>query len=219
MQRLTLEVDARGERGKSAVRKLRRAGRVPGVLYGRGIEPLAISVDARAVEAALQRLAGANVLLDVLVREDGHVRTELAMLQDVQRDVLTRRILHVDLHRVSLTEKVYTRLPVRLKGEPPGVREGGILEFLRHEVEVTGLPTDLPDHLELDVSRLALGDSLHVRDLKVPPGVTVLTPPEETLVTVLAPAVAPEEAPAAAEEVPAQPEVVGKGKAAEEGEE
>ncbi|MDR7476560.1 MAG: 50S ribosomal protein L25, partial [Armatimonadota bacterium] len=72
---------------------------------------------------------------------------------------------------------------------------------------------------ELDVSRLALGDSLHVRDLKVPPGVTVLTPPEETLVTVLAPAVAPEEAPAAAEEVPAQPEVVGKGKAAEEGEE
>ncbi|MDQ7800033.1 MAG: 50S ribosomal protein L25 [Armatimonadota bacterium] len=219
MQRLTLEVDARGERGKSAVRKLRRAGRVPGVLYGRGIEPLAISVDARAVEAALQRLAGANVLLDVLVREDGHVRTELAMLQDVQRDVLTRRILHVDLHRISLTEKVYTRLPVRLKGEPPGVREGGILEFLRHEVEVTGLPTDLPDHLELDVSRLALGDSLHVRDLKVPPGVTVLTPPEETLVTVLAPAVAPEEAPAAAEEVPAQPEVVGKGKAAEEGEE
>ncbi|MDR7385976.1 MAG: 50S ribosomal protein L25 [Armatimonadota bacterium] len=219
MQRLTLEVDARGERGKSAVRKLRRAGRVPGVLYGRGIEPLAISVDARAVEAALQRLAGANVLLDILVREDGHVRTELAMLQDVQRDVLTRRILHVDLHRISLTEKVYTRLPVRLKGEPPGVREGGILEFLRHEVEVTGLPTDLPDHLELDVSRLALGDSLHVRDLKVPPGVTVLTPPEETLVTVLAPAVAPEEAPAAAEEVPAQPEVVGKGKAAEEGEE
>lgn len=218
MQRLTLEVDARGERGKSAVRKLRRAGRVPGVLYGRGMEPLAISVDARALEAALQRLAGANVLLDVVIREDSQVRTELAMLQDVQRDVLTRRILHVDLHRISLTEKVYTRLPVRLKGEAPGVREGGILEFLRHEVEVTGLPTDLPEHLELDVSQLALGDSLHVRDLKVPPGVTVLTPPEETLVTVLSPAVAPEEAPAAAEEVPAQPEVVGKGKAAEEGE-
>ncbi|MFN3285259.1 MAG: 50S ribosomal protein L25 [bacterium] len=216
MQRLTLEVEARRERGKSAVRKLRRAGRVPGVLYGRGIEPLAVVVDARALEAVLQRLAGANVLLDVVVREDGTVRTELAMLQDVQRDVLTRRILHVDLHRVSLTEKVYTRLPVRLKGEPPGVREGGILEFLRHEVEVAGLPTDLPDHLELDVSQLTVGASMHVRDLQVPPGVTVLTPPEETLVTVLAPAVAPEEAPAAVEEVPAQPEVVGKGKAAEE---
>ncbi len=219
MQRLTLEVEVRRERGKSAVRKLRRAARVPGVLYGRGIEPLAVAVDARVLEAALQRLAGANVLLDVVIRGNGPARTELAMLQDVQRDVLTRRILHVDLHRISLTEKVYTRLPVRLKGEAPGVREGGILEFLRHEVEVAGLPTDLPDHLELDVSQLTLGASLHVRDLKVPPRVTVLTPPEETLVTVLAPAVAPEEAPAAAEEVPAQPEVVGRGKAAEEEEE
>ena len=211
MQRLTLEVQARKERGKSAARQLRRAGRVPGVLY----EPLPISVELRALEATLQKAAGGNVLLDVVVREDGQARTELAMLQDLQRDVLTRRILHVDLHRVSLTEKVYTRLPVRLLGEARGVREGGVLELLRHEVEVSGYPTDLPDHLELDVSALGVGHSLHVRDLRVPPGVAVLTPADETLVTVLAPAVAPEEA-AAAEEMPAQPEVVAKGKAAEE---
>lgn len=215
MQRLTLEVEARRELGKSAVRKLRRAGRVPGVLYGRGIDPVPVSVDARALDAALQKLAGANLLLDVVVREDGHVRTELAMLQDVQRDVLTRRVLHVDLHRVSLTEKVYTRLPVQLRGEARGVREGGVLEFLRHEVEVSGLPADLPDHLELDVSDLAVGHSLHVRDLAVPPGVTVLTPADETIVTVLAPAVPVEEA-AAAEEVAAQPEVVSRGKEEEE---
>ncbi|MCS7234761.1 MAG: 50S ribosomal protein L25 [Armatimonadota bacterium] len=218
MQRLTLEVEARRGLGKSAVRKLRRVGRVPGVLYGRGIEPVPIAVDVRSLEAVLQRAAEANVLLDVVIRDDGQVRTELAMLQDVQREVLNRRVLHVDLHRVSLTEKVYARLPVRLRGEARGVREGGILELLRHEVEVSGLPTDLPDHLEVDVSHLAVGQSLHVRDLRVPPGVTVLTPPDETLVTVLAPGVAAEEA-GPAEEAPAQPEVVGKGKAAEEEEE
>jgi len=150
------------------------------------------------------------------VREDGQARNELALLQDVQREVVSRRILHVDLHRISLTEKVHARLPVVLRGEARGVRDGGILEFLRHEVEVSGLPTDLPGHLELDVSDLAVGHSLHVRDLKIPPGVTVLTPPDETLVTLLAPAVAPEIAPAAEEEAPAQPEVVGKGKAQEE---
>lgn len=215
MQRVTLEVEPRRELGKSAVRKLRRADRVPGVLYGRGIEPLPVTVDLRALEGTLQKAAGGHVLLDVVVREDGQQRNELAMLQDVQRDVLTRRILHVDLHRVSLTEKVHTRLPVVLRGEAPGVRAGGVLEFLRHEVEVSGLPADLPDHLELDVSSLAVGHSLHVRDLQVPPGVTVLTPPDETLVTVLAPAVPAEEAPAA-EEAPVQPEVVGKGKAEEE---
>ncbi len=216
MQRLSLEVRVRREVGKSAVRKLRTAGRIPGVLYGRGMDPLPIAVELRALEAALQSAAGGNVLLDVVVREDGQTRNELALLQDVQREVVSRRILHVDLHRISLTEKVHARLPVVLRGEARGVRDGGILEFLRHEVEVSGLPTDLPGHLELDVSDLAVGHSLHVRDLKIPPGVTVLTPPDETLVTLLAPAVAPEIAPAAEEEAPAQPEVVGKGKAQEE---
>ena len=213
---MSLEVRVRREVGKSAVRKLRTAGRIPGVLYGRGMDPLPIAVELRALEAALQSAAGGNVLLDVVVREDGQTRNELALLQDVQREVVSRRILHVDLHRISLTEKVHARLPVVLRGEARGVRDGGILEFLRHEVEVSGLPTDLPGHLELDVSDLAVGHSLHVRDLKIPPGVTVLTPPDETLVTLLAPAVAPEIAPAAEEEAPAQPEVVGKGKAQEE---
>lgn len=216
MQRVTLEVEVRRQTGKGAARKLRRAGRVPGVLYGRGIEPLPIAVEVRALEGTLQAAAGANVLVDVVVRDDGQVRNELAMLQDLQRDVLSRRVIHVDLHRVSLTERVHARVPVVLRGEAPGVREGGVLEFLRHEVEVSGLPTDLPEHLELDVSDLGVGHSLHVRDLRIPEGVSLLTPADETLVTVLAPAVTPEEEVAAAEAAPAQPEVVGKGKAAEE---
>ncbi len=216
MQRVTLEVEVRRQTGKGAARKLRQAGRVPGVLYGRGIEPVPVAVDARALEGVLQAAAGANILLEVVLRDDGQVRNELAMLQDLQRDVLSRRVIHVDLHRVSLTERVHARVPVVLRGEAPGVREGGILEVLRHEVEVSGLPTDLPEHLELDVSNLGLGHSLHVRDLRIPEGVNLLTPADETLVTVLAPAVAPEEGVPAPEAAPAQPEVVGKGKAAEE---
>lgn len=216
MQRVTLEVEVRRQTGKGAARKLRLAGRVPGVLYGRGIEPVPVAVDVRALERVLQAAAGANILLEVVLRDDGQVRNELAMLQDLQRDVLTRRVIHVDLHRVSLTERVHARVPVVLRGEAPGVREGGILEVLRHEVEVSGLPTDLPEHLELDVSNLGLGHSLHVRDLRIPEGVNLLTPADETLVTVLAPAVAPEEAVSAPEGAPAQPEVVGKGKATEE---
>jgi large subunit ribosomal protein L25 len=92
MQRLTLEVQVRREVGKSAVRKLRRAGWIPGVLYGRGVEPLPIAVELRALEATVQSAAGGNVLLDVVVREDGQARNELALLQDVQREVLSRRI-------------------------------------------------------------------------------------------------------------------------------
>lgn len=216
MQRVTLEAEVRRQTGKGAARKLRQAGRVPGVLYGRGIEPVPVAVDVRALEGVLQTAAGSNILVEVVLRDDGQVRNELAMLQDLQRDVLSRRVIHVDLHRVSLTERVHARVPVVLRGEAPGVREGGILEFLRHEVEVSGLPTDLPEHLELDVSNLGLGHSLHVRDLRIPEGVHLLTPADETLVTVLAPAVAPEEGVAAAEAAPAQPEVVGKGKATEE---
>ncbi len=215
MQRVTLEVEVRRGTGKREARRLRRAGQVPGVLYGRGMEPVPVAVGERALGAALQAAAAANVLLDLVIREDGQVRHELAMLQDLQRDVITRQVIHVDLHRVSLTERVHARIPVVLRGEAPGVREGGILEFLRHEVEVSGLPTELPEHLELDVSRLGVGQSLHVRDLQIPKGVNLLTPLEETLVTVLAPAVAPEEA-VAAEAAPAQPEVVGRRKAAEE---
>ncbi|MDR7564034.1 MAG: 50S ribosomal protein L25, partial [Armatimonadota bacterium] len=184
-------------------------------LYGRGIEPLPLAVEAKALEAALRTAAGSNVLLDVTIREDGTERSELAMIAEVQRHVLRRSILHVDLHRVSLEERVRAWVPVVLRGEAPGVRAGGVLEQHLREVEIEALPTDLPAHLELDVSTLQVGQVLHVRDIRVPEGVIVLTPGEETLVTVSAPEAAEEEAVPAEAGGAAQPEVIRRGRAEE----
>ncbi len=211
MERVRLAAEIRRTLGKEAARKLRAAGKVPAILYGRGIEPLPLAVDAKSLEAALRAAAGGNVLLDVVIRENGNERSELAMIAEVQRHVLRRDILHVDLHRVSLEERVRTWVPVLLRGEAPGVRAGGVLEQHLREVEIEALPTELPSHLELDVSTLQVGETLHARDIRVPPGVTILTPPEETVVTVLAVEVEEE----AAAEAPAQPEVIRRGRAEE----
>ncbi len=205
MERARLEAELRWKTGKGAARKLRAAGKVPAILYGRGIEPVPLALDAKAVEAVLRTAAGANVLLDVVIREDGTVRNEIAMVAEVQRHVLRRNILHVDLHRISLEERVRARVPVVLRGEAPGVREGGVLEHHLREVEIEALPTDLPTQIVASVDALGVGDSLHVRDLRPPEGVVILTPGEETVVTVVAPE-APEEA-APAEGI-TQPEVI-----------
>lgn len=205
MERVRLEAEPRRKTGKEAARKLRAAGKVPAILYGRGIEPVPLTLDAKAVEAVLHTAAGANVLLDVVIREDGTVRNEIAMVAEVQRHVLRRNILHVDLHRISLEERVRARVPVVLRGEAPGVREGGILEHHLREVEVEALPTDVPAQIVASVETLRVGDSLHVRDLRPPEGVVILTPGEETVVTVVASEAAEEAAPA---EGATQPEVI-----------
>lgn len=205
MERVRLEAEVRRKTGKEAARKLRAAGKIPAVLYGRGMEPVPLALDAKAVEAALHTARGANVLLDVLIREDGAVRSEIAMIAEVQRHLLRRHLLHVDLHRIRLEERVRIRVPVVLRGEAPGVREGGILEHLLREVEVEALPTDVPDQIVADVGALRVGDALHVRDLRAPEHVTILTPAEETVATVVAPEAAEEAAPSP--EV-SQPEVI-----------
>ncbi|MCS7173679.1 MAG: 50S ribosomal protein L25 [Armatimonadetes bacterium] len=212
MERVHLVAEVRRKLGKEAARKLRAAGKVPAILYGRGIEPIPLAVDAKALEAVLRTAAGVNVLLDVVIRENGAERSELAMIAEVQRHLLRRDLLHVDLHRVSLEERVRARVPLVLRGEAVGVRAGGVLEQHLREVEIEALPTELPAHLEVDVGGLEVGETLHVRDIRVPAGVTVLTSGEETVVTVVAAEEAEEAAPA---EGTAQPEVIRRGRAEE----
>jgi large subunit ribosomal protein L25 len=214
MERVRLEAEVRKRVGKEIARKLRAQGKIPAILYGRGISPLPLAVEAKSLEAALRTAAGGNVLLDVVIREDAAERSELAMIAEVQRHVLRQNILHVDLHRVSLEERVRARVPVLLRGEAPGVRAGGVLEQHLREVEIEALPTELPAHLEVDVSGLQVGQVLHVRDIRPPEGVTVLTPGDETLVTVSAPEAAEEAAFPEAEQA-AQPEVIRRGRAEE----
>jgi len=218
MERIGLVALPRTEVGKNAVKRVRLAGRVPAVLYGRQRAPLPLSVDRKALLAALHTEAGRNVLIDLHVRNDGEETNDTVMIAEIQHDYVRREVLHLDLRQISLTEEVEARVRVVLAGIPEGVTAGGgILEQHLREVEVRCLPTAIPEHITVDVQALRLGASLHVRDLPPTEGVEILTPAEEVIAAVVAPK--EEEAPAPAEAAaPAEPEVFGKEPAAAAGE-
>jgi len=194
---LKLKADKREESGKGAARKLRAAGRVPAVLYGHGVGPVPVSVDAKDLFRVLHGSAGTNVLVDLLVDGAQH----LSLPREIQRDHVRGRYLHVDFLAVRRDEKVTVSAPVRVVGESPGVKAGGVIEHHLWELQVECLPGDVPDGIEADVSQLQVGDSLRVSDLVSPEGVAVLTPPEESVISVVIPQVrVVEEVEAAAEE-------------------
>jgi large subunit ribosomal protein L25 len=204
---LKLKAEKREDSGKGAARKLRAAGRVPAVLYGHGVGPMAVSVDARDLFHVLHGSAGTNVLVDLQVDGAQH----LSLPREIQRDHVRGRYLHVDFLAVRRDETVTVSVPVRVVGESPGVKAGGVIEHHLWELQVECLPGDVPDGIEADVSKLQVGDSLRVADLLPPQGVSVLTPLEESVIAVVIPQVrVVEEVEAAAEE--------GEEAAAEEGE-
>ena len=210
MERVSLSAHVRTATGKSGARRARSEGCVPAVLYGRGRTPRALSVGRKDLLSAL-RTAGRNALIDLRIAQDGEAQAETVMIEEIQRDHIKREILHVDLHLISLTERLEVSVPVVLTGTPEGVAAGtGILEQVLREVEVRCLPTQIPDRFTVDVSGLRVGASMHVSDLTVGEGIEILTPPEEVLATVVAPAVEEEVAPAAEVEAAAEPEVVGR---------
>lgn len=213
---LKLKAERREGTGKGVARKLRATGRVPGVLYGQGLEPTALSVDERELYHVFHT-SGSNVLVDLVL--DG--KEHFALLREVQRDHIRGRYVHVDFFAIRRDENVKVDVQVRIVGESPGVKQGGLLEHHLWAVQVECLPRDVPEAIEADVSELSIGDSLRVGGLEVPSGVTILSDPEETVVTVVTPQIVkveeeiPEEevAEAAEGEVPAE----GAAEAAEEG--
>jgi large subunit ribosomal protein L25 len=166
-----LVANKRDDAGKGVARKLRAAGRVPAVLYGRGADPQPISVDARELGHVMH--GGANVLVDLVVDGEQH----LAMPREVQRDHIKGRYWHIDFFAVSRTEKITVEVPIRLVGESSGVKMGGVLEHHLWDVEVECLPTDVPDAIEADISALEIGDSIHVSDLRAPDGAVIISNP------------------------------------------
>ncbi|HEV2105750.1 MAG TPA: 50S ribosomal protein L25 [Candidatus Eisenbacteria bacterium] len=196
--------------GKGGARRARAAGRIPGVLYGRGEPPVSVAVDGREFEVAVRHHQGGNAIVSLNLDTGEHT----ALVRDVQYDPVSRAIVHLDFQKISLSEQIEVEVPLHLTGLAIGVKDsGGILEHIVRTVTVRCLPTAIPPGLDVDVTNLALGQSLHVRD--VPAGAyTILTDPETTIATVVAPAV--EEVVEAAPvegETPAEPEVVGaKGK-------
>ncbi|HEY2954514.1 MAG TPA: 50S ribosomal protein L25 [Candidatus Eisenbacteria bacterium] len=200
--------------GKGGARKARAAGQIPAVLYGHKETPIPVAIQAREFEIALRKHEGGNPIVNLAL--DGGEYT--ALIRDVQYDPLSHDILHLDFQHISLTETVEVKVGLHFTGLAVGVKDGGgILEHILRDVEVRCLPTAIPAAIEVDVSALNIGDSVHVRDLVVP-GVTILTDAGTTIATVVPPTVM-EEKPAeevAVAEAPAEPEVIAKGKKDEE---
>ncbi|MEK7347716.1 MAG: 50S ribosomal protein L25 [Candidatus Eisenbacteria bacterium] len=202
--------------GKGVARRLRQAGSVPAIYYGRGEVPVALSVPAKELESLLHGASGSNVIVDLKV-EGVAAGDRKAILREVQRHPVRGNILHVDLQHISLSERITVEVPVVLVGVPTGVKDGGgILEHLLREVEVECLPTDIPAKLTVDVSHLNIGESVHVSDLAIG-NVEVRTEAERTVATVVPPTVLEEVKPAEVAQV--EPELVKKEKGlGEEGE-
>lgn len=216
MERQELTIKRRGDTGKQVAKRLRRDGVVPAVLYG-GAKPEPVTVDPRAVLRIIQGHQGSTQLLTL--RFEGDSGTRMAIIRDLQFDPLSEDLLHVDLQEVTADRAITVRVAVHPTGEAVGVREQkGILNTVLHELEVSCLPTQIPDRIEADVSSLMIGHVLTVGDLRIPAGVRILNDPGQAVVTVAAPMVEEVEAPVAAPVVTAEPEVLSERKP-KEGEE
>jgi len=194
-EEIVLTVEPRAARGRTEVRKLRADGLLPGVIYGAGIEPLTLSVPRSELLRVLHQ-HGAHPLVTVKVNGG---QEYLALIKDLHVDPVRQQALHVDFHRVQEDKPVQTEVEVALVGTPAGVKIGGILDVIVRTVAIEALPRDLPEHIEFDVSEMELGSTARIGELTAPRGVTILSDPEQTLCTVVAPAaevevLAPEDA-------------------------
>jgi large subunit ribosomal protein L25 len=185
-ERSKLTVARRERLGSSETRRLRKQGLVPGVLYGRD-EPISICIEERELRRALTGAGGLHSILDVQV--DGTGTSHASILKEYQVDKVRGHVTHVDLQEVRLDQPIHAAVTVQLHGgeDAPGVREGGVLSQPLRELNVQALPLEVPEHIDLDVSQMATGDTLRVSDVKVPDGVTLLDDPETVVATVTAP--------------------------------
>jgi large subunit ribosomal protein L25 len=178
-ERIKLSVRERETRGSAEVRRLRRTGDVPGVLYGRGKEPHTICVDERELRRALTGDSGLHAILDVTL--EGQKTAHPSILKDYQVDPVRGRVIHVDFQEVRLDQPIQAQVVVELVGDPEGVKEGGVLSQVQREINIEALPMEIPDHVVLDVSGMAIGDALRLADLPPHDGVTYLDDLEETV--------------------------------------
>jgi large subunit ribosomal protein L25 len=214
-QSTKLTISARDVSNSRATRRLRRSGQVPGVLYGGDAEPLAFTVDERELRHAL---AGRGAVVELQI--DGDATP--AVLKDAQRHPVRGTTMHVDFLRVRLDVAIHAVVGIELLGgeEAPGTKEGGVLEHITREVNIEALPTDIPERLELDVSKMQINDTLLLAAVTPPAGVTILDDVEETVVATLTPPKLEAELEALEEEALEQEtEIVGEGEEPAEGEE
>lgn len=206
MKEVSLAVHPRGGTGTTAARSHRQDGQIPAIMYGPELEkPIPIAVVDKEFRTILKGIEGGNAMFNLSLNGT----TRKAILREIQRDKITSRVIHVDFHAISLTRPLHIKIPIHLKGIPLGVKnDGGVLQQTKRDVEISCLPADIPEFVEIDISNLAIGDSVHARDLSIPKA-TILEDDDQTFVVVSAPTAIETAAPTAEADAAAATPAVG----------
>lgn len=205
----TLEAVVRESRGKNEARRLRVSGQIPAVVYGGTQEPQAVAVNPKELSRLLHSESGLNTLIDLQIGD----ATTKVIVKDFLLQPVTHQLLHADFYRLNLDKKVQVKVAVRLHGEPRGVKiQGGVLDFVHRDITVETLPTEIPEHIDIEVGELMIGDGVHVRDVAEGQSWTALSPADMLIVHVVGARTGGDDAAAA----PAEPEVAKKGKTEKE---
>jgi large subunit ribosomal protein L25 len=217
MKEIELHVEKREETGKNEARRSRAKGKIPAVVYGSRKPTVPISVDRRALSDAFRGGARENAIF--LLKLAGTDQSRHVMIKELQQDPVSRKALHIDFVRIEMTTRIRVKVSVEVVGVAVGVKtEGGILDFVTREIEIECLPGNIPAHIPVDVTNLAIGDALRISELVAPEGVTVVDDPEKVILHVTHPTAEKEPEAAAAEGAAeiTEPEVLKKGKAVSE---
>lgn len=192
MELIELNADVRTATGNGPARVLRSAGRIPAVLYGPGIDPVTLSVDTKELEHIFRTTASGQTVLNLVIHDD-ETYSKSVMIKELQTHPTSEALLHADFYEIDLNKQVTVNVQVEIVGKSIGVENGGLLQVVRRELEVTCLPSQIPDTIEVDISELDVGDSLHVKAIPLPEGVEIVSESDFTVMTVVSPAMEIEE--------------------------
>lgn len=184
MQLLDITANKRTSAGNSPSRALRREGFVPAVLYGPGTESISLSISSLDLEHALKKASSSQIIFNMAV-QNVQSGTRTAMIKDLQIHPMSRKFLHVDFYEISKDRKITVNVPVVVKGKAKGIEDGGMLQIIEREIEVLCLPFEVPESIQIDISDMGIGDSIHVKDLKVAENVEIPSDTNYTILTIL----------------------------------
>jgi len=203
---MQLNARIRTETGKGPARRLRSLGRLPAIFYGPDINPIMLSIDYPQLRKITEGGSAENIILDLSIDSDGESQSKKVMIKEIQRDPVTRDYLHIDLFEIAMGKEIEVDIPVHLINTPVGVSEGGILEHIRRRLRVSCMPEDMVDKIDVDVSDLDIGQSVHIRDVSLPPGLRSTEDESLPIAIVVAPTTTAEEEEVVEEEEVEEPE-------------
>lgn len=185
MEFAELKAEERKSAGKESSKKLRRRGKIPATIYSNG-KARSIAINARDFTGLTHSGAGSHVIVKLSI--EGTNERPNAIIKEIQKNAVKAQVVHVDFQEVALDQKISAAVPIEITGESPGIAAGGVLEHHLREVELEGLPKDMPDHVKVDISGLELGGSLHAGSVLLPPGIEMLTSTDTTVLAITSPA-------------------------------